>query len=60
MPGKLAIVGIFAAGLAGGLLSAVLAPRPQTFKQHSEQYTFKVVEQITLASELRAGRHDAT
>jgi hypothetical protein len=58
MSRKLLIFGVFIIGLAGGFLSAVLVPWPQTWRSFSDQYVFKVVEQITLASELRAGRHE--
>ena len=46
------------AGIAVGLISAVFLPFPQTWGQFSAQYTLKVTEQISLASEIRAGRQD--
>ena len=46
------------AGLAGGFLLALVVPLPQTWSQFSRQYAFDVIEQVSLASELRGGRHD--
>ena len=52
------MAGIFIAGLAIGFLSGLLVPRTQLWSEVSDQYAFDVVEQVTLASELRAGQHD--
>ena len=59
MKAKKAILAvIFIAGLAIGLLAGLLVPRPQLWSEFSDQYAFDVVEQVTLASELRAGQHN--
>lgn len=49
---------IFIAGLAIGLLAGLLVPRPQLWSEFSDKYAFDVVEQVSLASELRAGQHN--
>lgn len=56
--GKALLAVLFSAGLAIGFLFALLVPWPQTWNQFSEQYAFDVIEQVMLASDLHAGKHD--
>ncbi len=56
--GKATLALSLVAGLAGGFLLALVVPLPQTWSQFSRQYAFDVIEQVSLASELRGGRHD--
>ncbi len=46
------------AGFAVGLISPGFLPIPQTWAQHSAQYTLRVAEQVSLASEIRSGRQE--